>query len=161
MRDRSVRRGTGERGEFRKRCVSCAQVAHHSSERRIRAAIAAIGEDAWKAIEYPQAIWDGQLNCWTFDAEATYTAFTSKEDKGDGSGPCHDCQGRQPDPGRDQLVRLVAGSWPGAGSGGPGPRASKGESRHPAGPPAFASLGDPLVSISQSEQLVATRDFGW
>jgi hypothetical protein len=29
----------------------------------IRTAIAAIGEDAWQAIAYPQAIWDDQLGC--------------------------------------------------------------------------------------------------
>ena len=48
----------------------------------IRAAIAAIPEDAWTAIKYPQAIWDDQLGCWTSDAEvaeATYAAFTSKK----------------------------------------------------------------------------------
>jgi len=48
----------------------------------IRTAIAAIPEDAWQAIKYPQAIWDDQLNCWASDAEVaetTYTAFTSKE----------------------------------------------------------------------------------
>jgi hypothetical protein len=47
----------------------------------IRAAITAIPEDAWTAIEYPQAIWDDQLDCWISDAEVaetTYTAFTSK-----------------------------------------------------------------------------------
>jgi Transposase DDE domain group 1 len=48
----------------------------------IRAAIAAIGEDAWTAIAYPQAIWDDQLGCWVSDAEVAetaYTAFTSKK----------------------------------------------------------------------------------
>jgi Transposase DDE domain group 1 len=48
----------------------------------IRTAIAAIGEDAWQAIRYPQAIWDDQLGCWVSDAEVaetTYTAFTSKK----------------------------------------------------------------------------------
>lgn len=47
----------------------------------VRAAIAAIPDDAWTAIEYPSAIWDDQLNCWTSDAEvaeASYAAFTSK-----------------------------------------------------------------------------------
>jgi hypothetical protein len=47
----------------------------------IRAAIAAIPEDAWTAIEYPQAVWDDQLDCWTSDAEVAqtqYAAFTSK-----------------------------------------------------------------------------------
>ena len=48
----------------------------------IRAAIAAIGEDAWTAIRYPQAIWDDQLDCWISDAEVAetqYTAFTWKK----------------------------------------------------------------------------------
>ena len=48
----------------------------------IRTAIAAIPDDAWTAIAYPQAIWDDQMNCWVSDdeiAETTYTAFTSKE----------------------------------------------------------------------------------
>ena len=45
-----------------------------------RAAIAAIGEDAWTPIKYPRAIWDDQLACWASDAEVAevkYTAFTS------------------------------------------------------------------------------------
>jgi hypothetical protein len=48
----------------------------------VRAAIAAIPEGAWQAIEYPQAIWDDQLDCWVSDAEVaetTYTAFTSRK----------------------------------------------------------------------------------
>jgi hypothetical protein len=48
----------------------------------IRAAIAAIPEDAWTAIAYPQAIWDDQLHCWVSDAEVaetSYAAFTSKK----------------------------------------------------------------------------------
>jgi hypothetical protein len=48
----------------------------------IRAAIAAIGEDAWTAIEYPRAIWDDQLGAWVSDAEVAevpYTAFASKK----------------------------------------------------------------------------------
>jgi Transposase DDE domain group 1 len=48
----------------------------------IRAAIAAIPEDAWTAIGYPQAIWDDQLRSWVSDAEVAeiqYTAFTSKK----------------------------------------------------------------------------------
>jgi hypothetical protein len=48
----------------------------------IRAAIAGIREDAWTAIEYPQALWDDQLGCWISDAEVAetgYTAFTSKK----------------------------------------------------------------------------------
>jgi hypothetical protein len=47
----------------------------------IRAAIAAIGEDAWTPIRYPRAIWDDQLGAWISDAEVAeveYTAFASK-----------------------------------------------------------------------------------
>ena len=48
----------------------------------IRAAIAAIADDAWTAIRYPRAIWDDQLDCWISDAEVAetgYTAFASKK----------------------------------------------------------------------------------
>jgi hypothetical protein len=48
----------------------------------IRAAIAAIPDDAWTAIRYPRAIWDDQLDAWISDAEvaeAEYTAFASKK----------------------------------------------------------------------------------
>jgi hypothetical protein len=48
----------------------------------IRAAIAAIPEDAWTAIKYPRAIWDDQLQAWISDAEVAetqYTAFASKK----------------------------------------------------------------------------------
>jgi hypothetical protein len=48
----------------------------------IRAAIAAIGEDAWTGIRYPRAIWDDQLGTWISDAEVAeveYTAFASKK----------------------------------------------------------------------------------
>src|SRR5271169_6599281 len=48
----------------------------------IRAAIAAISEDAWTAIKYPRAIWDDQLGAWISDAEIAetqYTAFTSRK----------------------------------------------------------------------------------
>ena len=48
----------------------------------IRAAIAAIGEDAWTPIRYPRAIWDDQLDAWVSDAEVaevSYTAFMSKK----------------------------------------------------------------------------------
>ena len=51
---------------------------------KIRAAIAAIGEDAWTAIRYPRAIWDDQLRCWVSDAqvaEVPYTAFAAKKGK--------------------------------------------------------------------------------
>ena len=48
----------------------------------VQAAIAAIGEDAWRPIKYPRAIWDHQLQRWVSDAEVAevpYTAFTSKK----------------------------------------------------------------------------------
>jgi len=48
----------------------------------IRAAIAAIGDDAWTPIRYPRAIWDDQLGAWVSDAEVAetqYTAFASKK----------------------------------------------------------------------------------
>jgi hypothetical protein len=50
----------------------------------VRAAIAAIPEDAWTPIQYPCALWDDQLRAWVSDAEAAeteYTAFTSKKGK--------------------------------------------------------------------------------
>jgi Transposase DDE domain group 1 len=50
----------------------------------IRAAIAAISEDAWTPIRYPRAIWDDQLQAWISDAEVAeieYTAFTSKKNQ--------------------------------------------------------------------------------
>ena len=49
---------------------------------RVRAAIAAISEDAWTPIRYPRAVWDDQLRCWVSDAqvaEVPYTAFTSRK----------------------------------------------------------------------------------
>jgi len=45
----------------------------------VRAAIAAVPEDAWTAIRYPRALWDEQLGCWVSEAEVAevpYTAFT-------------------------------------------------------------------------------------
>ena len=48
----------------------------------IRAAIAAIGQDAWTPVQYPHAVWDDQLGCWVSDAEVAetqYTAFASKK----------------------------------------------------------------------------------
>jgi hypothetical protein len=47
----------------------------------VRKAIAAIDEDRWTSIQYPQAIWDEDERRWISDAqvaETTYTAFTSK-----------------------------------------------------------------------------------
>jgi hypothetical protein len=48
----------------------------------IRAAIAAISDDAWTPIRYPRAVWDDQLGAWVSDAEIAeirYTAFASKK----------------------------------------------------------------------------------
>jgi Transposase DDE domain group 1 len=49
---------------------------------KVKAAIAAIGETAWRPIKYPRAIWDDQLARWVSDAqiaEVGYTAFTSRK----------------------------------------------------------------------------------
>src|SRR5258708_1099435 len=49
---------------------------------KIRAAIAAIGEDAWTAITYPRAVWDEDQKRLISDPEAAevpYTAFASKK----------------------------------------------------------------------------------
>jgi hypothetical protein len=49
---------------------------------KVRAAIAAIDDDAWTPIRYPRAVWDDQLRRWVSDAEAAeveYTAFASKK----------------------------------------------------------------------------------
>ena len=49
---------------------------------KIRAAITAIGEDAWMPIRYPRAVWDDQLHCWVSDAqvaEVEYTAFAARK----------------------------------------------------------------------------------
>ena len=49
---------------------------------KVRAAIAAIPEDAWTPIRYPRAIWDDQLGRWVSDAqvaETEYTAFASRK----------------------------------------------------------------------------------
>ncbi len=49
---------------------------------KVRAAIAAIGEDAWTPITYPNEIWDEDQQRWISDAqvaETEYTAFTSKK----------------------------------------------------------------------------------
>jgi hypothetical protein len=49
---------------------------------KVRAAIAAIGEDAWTPIAYPHAIWDEDQRRWISDAEVAevpYTAFAAKK----------------------------------------------------------------------------------
>jgi hypothetical protein len=48
----------------------------------VQAAIAAIPQATWTPIQYPRALWDGQLRDWVSDAEVAevpYTAFTSKK----------------------------------------------------------------------------------
>jgi len=45
----------------------------------VRAAIAAIGEDAWTPIKYPRAIWDGQLRAWVSDAEVAETELVPRQ----------------------------------------------------------------------------------
>jgi len=47
----------------------------------VKKAVAAIGEDAWTPIRYPQAVWDEEGQCWISDAEVAeieFTAFTSR-----------------------------------------------------------------------------------
>jgi hypothetical protein len=47
----------------------------------VKKAVAAIGEDAWTPIRYPQAVWDDEGQCWISDAEVAeieFTAFTSR-----------------------------------------------------------------------------------
>ncbi|AMT95264.1 transposase [Brevibacterium linens] len=49
---------------------------------RIKAAIAAISDDAWTGIEYPEAIYDEDSGAWISKAEVAevpFTAFTSKK----------------------------------------------------------------------------------
>ncbi|HEY4629839.1 MAG TPA: hypothetical protein VIG96_00930 [Blastococcus sp.] len=52
-----------------------------SADPAVRKAIASIGEDAWVAINYPEAIWDEDEGRWISDAEVAevrFTAFTSR-----------------------------------------------------------------------------------
>ena len=51
----------------------------------VRAAIAAVPDDAWTPVRYPRALWDDQLGCWVSDAEVAetgYTAFTGVPARG-------------------------------------------------------------------------------
>jgi len=48
----------------------------------VKAAIASIDDDAWTAIEYPQAIWEEAEQRWVSDAEVAevpFTAFTGRK----------------------------------------------------------------------------------
>jgi hypothetical protein len=40
-------------------------------------AVAAIGEDAWTPIRYPNAVWDEEGQCWISDAEVAEVSFTA------------------------------------------------------------------------------------
>ena len=67
--------------------AACRRAGAHFSvtarlDSAVKAAIAAIPEDAWTTIKYPRAAWDDQLRCWVSDAEIAeipYTAFASKK----------------------------------------------------------------------------------
>jgi hypothetical protein len=51
-------------------------------DKRVKAAIAAIGADAWSAIKYTNAVWDEQARVWISVAEVAetdYVAFASKK----------------------------------------------------------------------------------
>jgi hypothetical protein len=51
-------------------------------DKRVRAAIATIGEDAWTPIEYTDAVFDEQTQTWVSRAEVAetpFTAFTSRK----------------------------------------------------------------------------------
>lgn len=55
-----------------------------AQRKSVRAAIAAVPEDAWTPIRYPKAIWDNDEERWVSDAEVAeveYTAFTGKAKK--------------------------------------------------------------------------------
>jgi hypothetical protein len=74
-----VLRRTGRLGGPQGRSVLLRHRAHGP---KVRAAIAAIAEDAWTPIRYPRAVWDDQLGRWVSDAqvaEVEYTAFTSRK----------------------------------------------------------------------------------
>ncbi|KAB7739046.1 IS1380 family transposase [Nostocoides sp. F2B08] len=51
-------------------------------DKRVKAAISAIADDAWTTIEYPRAVFDEDSNTWISSAqvaEVPYVAFTSKK----------------------------------------------------------------------------------
>ena len=48
-------------------------------DRKIRAAIASISEDAWTPVTYPRAIWDEDQAAAISDAEVPYTAFAARK----------------------------------------------------------------------------------
>jgi Transposase DDE domain group 1 len=43
----------------------------------VRAAIAAVPEDAWTPVRYPRAVFDDQLGCWVSEAEVAETGYTA------------------------------------------------------------------------------------
>ena len=51
-------------------------------DKRVKAAIGTISDDAWTGIEYPDAIYDEESGAWVSKAEVAevpFTAFTSKK----------------------------------------------------------------------------------
>ena len=50
----------------------------------VKAAIAAIADDAWIPIHYPNAIWDDQAGRWVSDAEVAETSYTAFASRGMG-----------------------------------------------------------------------------
>jgi hypothetical protein len=51
-------------------------------DKAVSAAIAAIREDAWTAIQYPRAVFDEQLQQWVSDAEVAEVPFTAFASRG-------------------------------------------------------------------------------
>ena len=82
---------------------------------KVRATIAAVGEDAWDAIRYPRAIWDDQLGRWASDAqdaEVPYTASTSRTGQAMIARPDRaPRQGSQPGAGRRQGELFTASRY--------------------------------------------------
>jgi Transposase DDE domain group 1 len=50
----------------------------------VKAAIAAIADDAWIPIHYPNAVWDDQAGRWVSDAEVAETSYTAFASRGMG-----------------------------------------------------------------------------
>ena len=145
----------------------------------IRAAIAAIGKDAWTAIRYPRAIWDDQLDCWISDAEVTetqYTAFASQQfllaraTAGDGRGdppfqPVHLLIARRQGPDGDQdAAQVLDGLSPGqrveqaVGEGRPGSQVPQDRGGGAVGQPARRRVRAFYIGESLVEGLKSRAD---
>jgi len=46
-------------------------------DKKVKTAIAGIGEDAWMAIKYPKAVWDSDEQRWISDAQIAETSYTA------------------------------------------------------------------------------------